>query len=201
MTVFTFNRWSVLTGGTLIIILLSIAFIRISATGQRYKATEAKIAFLGKSDVIWVAVADYIPFKGDFEVDESSLSRVSDVEFTGNADEFKSDDLQAQQAIQEFFRLNHCTQLLFKQRRAMILPYMKKVHLIGDLNFGKANQVLPMQLNYTLNADRTITVSGKQEIRLAEFDFIVPPQLRDKIADKMDLQLTFRLLPEEMFLD
>lgn len=201
ITVFTFNRWSVLVGGTLIIVLLSIAFIRITTTGQRYKVTEAKIAFLGKSDSAWLAGVDYIPFRGEFEVEETGLSRVSDIEFSGNVDEIKSDDLQLQFYIRELFRANYCTELLFKQRRAMILPYLKKVHLIGELNLGKAKQVLPIQLNYVFNADRTITVSGKQEIRLAEFDFLIPAHLKNKMADRMDLQLTFTLLPEELFLD
>ncbi|MCY1536864.1 hypothetical protein D9M68_723360 [compost metagenome] len=82
----------------------------------------------------------------------------------------------------------------FVQKRVMILPTMRMVHIIGELKLINSTQIVPIQLQYTQETDQQLHFKGKQIIRLSEFgikdNHIDAASRADEITINIEFTLT-----------
>lgn len=197
---FPINRIGFMTIVAVALAIFSVAFTQISSSEGTHEVVYSKIALSDEENSSWNVETSDFPFSGDFKFEGRELLSFSAFEFNIPLQSLTSDNKSVEQCIHEFFKQYNCHEISYRQSRVMILPIMKKVHIIGDLKLASTCQVLPIQLDYILNPDQSIQFSGTQEIDLSAFDMIIPEHLSQTIKKKMEMHIHFTLSPKRSFL-
>ena len=79
----------------------------------------------------------------------------------------------------------------------MILPIMKSIHLVGEIKIGNKTQQVPMHMQYLLNNDGSITVYGKQFVKLSEFGINVTNAKPADMAEEVTINIVLELVKEQ----
>lgn len=82
----------------------------------------------------------------------------------------------------------------FNLSHVMILPIMKKIHVVGLLNVAGISQRAFIDFNYVINSDQSITLTGNKVINLKEFEKDAEVQLaslNEKNENQLDLKMNF----------
>jgi hypothetical protein len=106
----------------------------------------------------------------------------------------KSDNHQLESTVRDIFLKNNCNQLIFKQQFIMVLPIMKQIHVIGEMDMLNGKHSLPLRASYELNADQTLRIKGKQTINLSQHGIKIPAYLVEMIDDEVELEFDFLLV-------
>lgn len=192
---FTISRASIISIIAIAVILFSISSIEEKKENVVYEVAESKIIISGSGNANkWKMEASSVNCSGDFEVSDHQLLTINDLGFTIPITMLKSDNHQLESTIAEIFRKNNCEQLNFRQTLSMILPIMKKIHVIGEINMLNGKYILPLQVNYELNTGQTLRIQGKQTISLSQCGIKIPAYLVGTIDDEVELEIDFLLV-------
>jgi len=194
------NRIGFLVVGALALLCLSIAFKKIIRTGSSHEVVSSTIGLSADNDT-WSMRADIPPVSGDFNFEGGELTRFQDFGFNVSAVQLVADDKVIEQSVQELLKQINGQDISFKQGRVMILPVMKKVHVIGVLSLGANKQVFPVQFDYKINPDRSINFSAHPDLFLSAFGIVIPDEKAALIPDKLELTIDFTLSPMRSFLN
>lgn len=196
---FAMSRIGLVSSFSLFVIILSISFINISDETVRYKSFNSSISIANESSIpIEKTETNVINCYASFTLDEGKFVDVSEFNFDVPLDQFDQANPEMESAMQTLFKANDVTQITFIQEKAMILPAMKMIHLIGVLSIADVERPIAFQFNYVINKDRSISIAGKQTINLTDFDIKIPIHLKDAVSNEISMKLNLKMVDEEL---
>lgn len=184
----------------LIACLLSMVFILLmsSATIKETEPTDhfiitPKIYITSKGNSTqWAVAADSIKFSGKFYTPHGDLQNIKDFSFDLPITHVLMAANKTHPSILEAIKASNCQNISFTQKKLMILPTMKMVHMIGEVNL-KRSQAVPLQLEYHLENDQQIHFKGKQIIALSEFGIKAEDVDAANRLDEITIHIEFTL--------
>lgn len=66
-------------------------------------------------------------------------------------------------------KVNESSDLDFKLTHVMVLPIMRKIHVVGMLNINGISKRTDIDFNFVVNQDQSITLTGDKAINLSDF--------------------------------
>ncbi|RYE58132.1 MAG: hypothetical protein EOP48_04240 [Sphingobacteriales bacterium] len=187
---FAISRASLLSIISVAVILFAISSIDRKKESLVFEVSESRISISGSGHSNkWKMEANSVNCLGEFEISDHQLLTITGFGFTLPINRLKSDDHQLESTVNDVFRKNSCDQLVFKQKISMVLPIMKKIHVIGELDMLNGKNTLPLEVSYELNADQTLRIKCKQTINLSQYGVKVPAHLVGIINDEVELEL------------
>lgn len=191
---FAIARTSIISIIAIGVVLFSVSSIERDKELMTYKTLESRVIFRNiEESVPWRMVASAVSCDGSFEIDDHELVNLSGLSFKIPISQFKSDHHQIEAIIKELFKLSNCEEIAFNQKYGMVLPVMKKIHVIGEVNILNGIHTVPMQVDYELNTDNTLRIRGKQSFSLRQFGVKVPAHLTGMINDEIEFEIDFLL--------
>lgn len=191
---FAISRTSMICLISIAVILFSISSIDKMEKNVVFEIVESKVSISGTGSLSkWKMEANEVNSHGNFETKNHELLTISELSFTLPVNQLKSDNHQVESLINEIFQKNNCSELIFKQQFSMILPIMKKIHVIGELNMLNGIHTLPLQVDYELSNEKMLRVKSKQTISLSEYGVKIPSYLVGIIDDQVELEIDFLL--------
>lgn len=189
------NRVSILSLISIAVILFSISSIDKTKKHVVFEVVESKVSISGTgSSDQWKMEANAITCEGNFEVSNQELLDISELSFILPINQLKSNNHQLESSINEALKQNNCNQIIFKQRFSMILPIMKKIHVIGELSMLNGKHSIPLQVSYELSNNETLKIKSKQTISLKQCGIKLPSHMEGMIDDEVELEIDFLLV-------
>jgi hypothetical protein len=111
---------------------------------------------------------------GSFMMNDNELSTIKDLRFNFSVNQLQASNEQAAADLNKALKDKNVNEVQFTQNHIMILPIMKMAHVIGELKIGDQVHTVPMQMSYTVNEDGSISLNGKQFIKLSAFGIFLP---------------------------
>lgn len=176
-------------------VLLGLTTSNVIAQNEIYQISHTSLTVkgYGKLDK-WHPNIKEIDLKGNFVVDGNALAQISDfnLSFLFAHSDTEKDHISS--AMKKVLLADGGNEIKLSQVNMMILPIMKIAHFTMDMNTYGGNQFSPLVLNYKVEADQTISVSGEQTIWLYQFG-IIPKNIKETHAnDKVVLKINFSLI-------
>ena len=132
--------------------------------------------------------------EGKFIVKSQLLDAISDLKIKLCVNDSLLKKSKIANSVKKVFLKNEIDQIYFTQMNLMILPVMKMAHFTMDVNMNGGRHYAPLVLNYKVEENQTISVTGKQTIWLYQFG-IVPKDIKECHAnDKIVLDINFSLI-------
>ena len=132
--------------------------------------------------------------EGKFIVKSQLLDTISDLKIKLCVNDSLLKKSKIANSVKKIFLKNEIDQIHFTQMNLMILPVMKMAHFTMDVNMKGGSHYAPLVLNYNVEKNQTINVTGKQTIWLYQFG-IVPKDIKECHAnDKIELDINFSLI-------
>lgn len=132
--------------------------------------------------------------EGKFIVKSQLLDAISDLKIKLCVNDSLLKKSKIANSVKKVFLKNEIDQIYFTQMNLMILPVMKMAHFTMDVNMNGGRHYAPLVLNYKVEENQTISVTGKQTIWLYQFG-IVPNDIKECHAnDKIELDINFSLI-------
>lgn len=192
---FALYRTSIISLICIAIILFSISSIERATKKVVLEIAESKVNITGTGSLgKWKMETNAIDCQGSFETKDDELLTISDLSFTLPVNSLKSNNHELETMLNEVFNKNNRRAIVFKQQSVMILPIMKKIHVIGELSLLNGAQSLPLQVNYELTNDQTLTITGKQMISLSQYGLKLPSHMAGTIDDEVEIEINFVLV-------
>ncbi len=192
---FAISRASILSIIAIAVILFAISSIEEKKERLVFDVEASKITISGSGNANkWKMEANSVSCSGEFEVSDHQLLTINGFGFTLPINMLKSDNHQLESSVKDIFRRSSCNQLIFTQKASMVLPIMKKIHVIGELDILNGKSTIPLQVSYELNTDQTLRITGKQTISLNEYGIKIPVHLVGLIDDQVELEIDFLLI-------
>ncbi len=196
---FAMSRIGLVSLFSLCVIIFTLSFINISDETVRYKTFNSSISITNASSAQIEKTEDnVINCHANFTLDEGKFIDVSDFSFDVPLNQFDDANQEVESAIQALFKANEVTQITFMQEKAMILPTMKMIHIIGVLNIADVERPIAFQFNYVINKDRSIAITGKQTINLTDFGIKIPNDLKGVVNNEISIKLNLNMVDEEL---
>lgn len=191
---FAISRASLISIISIGVILFSISSIDKGKKNVVFEVAGSKVSISGTGSASkWKMETNAVSSSGNFEAKGNELLTISALSFTVPVNQLKSDDQQLESIINEIFLENNFNELIFKQRFSMVLPIMKKIHVIGELSMLNGTRMLPLQVDYELTNDRVLRIKTKHSISLSEYGIKIPSHLTGVIDDQVVLEIDFVL--------
>jgi len=189
------SRAGIISVISMAIILLSLSFITTTRRKFVVDVAESKVSFSGTgASSQWKMEGNPIISEGNFEASDEELLTISGLSFTLPLNEFKSENPKLELAINEALKQNNYAPIVFKQKYSMILPIMKKVHMVGELSLLNGTYAMPLQISYDLNNNETLRIKSKQTISLSAYGIKLPTNLAGVVDDEIELEIDFLLI-------
>lgn len=143
--------------------LMAMSFVTTNESANSYKVASSKVYFEGiGKNIEWKLQAESTLFDAKFTTNGDQLEEITNMSFSIPIDQLHSTDPQIEESIKKLFKDSECTEVVFTQSKSMILPIMKMIHMVGELKAGSVKQIVPMQMQYTVNTDGSIDLIAKQ---------------------------------------
>lgn len=175
-------------------VLLCLTSGNLIAQNEMYQISNTTLTIkgYGKLDK-WQPSLKDIDLKGNFLVNKNALTEISDFNLSFLfAHAVEKENISS--AMKKVLLADGGNEIKLSQVNMMILPIMKIAHFTMDMNTYGGNQFSPLLLNYKVEEDQTISVSGEQTIWLYQFG-IIPKNIKETHAnDKVVLKINFSLI-------
>ncbi len=192
---FAISRAGIISIISIGVILFSISTIESAKKTAPFEVQQSTITLSGvNNEDKWMLQCNNVISTGDFEFTSEELLDISNLSFVLPIKQLKSTNHQQESILHEIFLQNNCNQLAFKQGHVMILPILKRAHVIGIFSMVNGSHNIPLQLHYELNSDRSLRIWGKQAIKLSEFGVKIPVNESVRIEDEVELGINFVLV-------
>ena len=191
---FAICRASIISIIAIAIILFSISSIDKAKRNVVFEVVESKVSISGtENSKRWKIEAKSITCFGRFEAKDQELLTIFGLSFTLPINNLRSDNHQLESTVHEIFRKNNFNELVFKQQFSMILPIMKKIHVIGQLSILNGTYTIPLDVDYELSNDQILRIKGKKIISLRQNGIKLPDYIVGIIDDEIELEIDFLL--------
>jgi len=82
----------------------------------------------------------------------------------------------------------------FKLTHVMVLPIMKKIHIVGFLNVAGVSTRTDFDFSFIVNADQTITMNGDKFIKLSDYRNETTTSMVSYLSNNDELKLSMNLI-------
>lgn len=155
----TFKLFNALLSGFAVVLTLSSIAVANVSPGQ-FQIQELKHRSVLIEMINNVPKTHSSIFKGGFEMKDGVLEEILELEFeiplTEELKRLLPDSVSGSQKLK------------FHQTRAMVLPTMGMVHLIGTLEVGELRTTTSLHLGYSVNEDESLSLKGVKSLKIAE---------------------------------
>ena len=197
---FSLMRMGVLTFFALGGLIFAIAFIDSSKETIQYQNYDSRIGITNSSfGSIDNTESNYVNCEANIVFDQDQLIDISSFQFNVPIHQFRSNNQQFEATIQQLLNTNHSTQITFTQQKIMVLPIMKMIHLIGELNIANVNRRIGFRLSYSLNQDKSIYIKGKEVINLSDFGLNLPNRINGA-KNEVTIDLDFKMIDKRVLM-
>lgn len=156
---------------------------------------ESSVYLSGSSDAKeWKMKVNGFTCQARFVVENQELQEVVDLNFKLPVDLEKTENSELEAAVLEVFAFNNCNEISFDQRNQMVLPIMKMIHLVGNLNIANRSIPISLPMSYVVNNDQSISLKGSKSIKLNEYGLNVPTHLLSVVNVNHEVTIDFNLL-------
>jgi polyisoprenoid-binding protein YceI len=160
---------------------------------------DVSIKVLGSSNVHdWVMTSVVMESLGDFKFDASNqLRSLSAFGFSLDAKSLKSEHESMDNRTYKTINADKYPKIVYKLSSAAISEIQKNKFLIkttGNLTISGTTQTIMMDVTAVVNADKTITCTGSQKIKLTDFKIDPPSFLLGAMKVANDLTIQFNLV-------
>lgn len=172
-------------------------FFGLSAFSQEeiYLVQNSSISVVGSGKLKdWKPTLANVDLEGKFICSNQILGAISDLKIRLCVNDSLLKRSKIANSIKKVLIKNEIDQINFTQMNLMILPVMRMAHFTMDVNMNGGRHYAPLVLNYKVEENQTISVTGKQTIWLYQFG-IVPKDIKECHAnDKIVLDINFSLI-------
>lgn len=192
---FVISRASIISIVSVGGILLLISSIHQSNENVVFQVVASKVSISGTGNLgQWKMETNAISSGGDFEINNHQLLSISNLSFAVPIEQLKSVNHQLESFVYNVFNQSNAHQITFKQQYGMVLPVMKKIHVIGELNILNGTHSFPMQVSYELTNNEILNIYGKQAISLSQYGIKLPSHIAGIIDDEIEIEINFALV-------
>ncbi|MGF1926166.1 MAG: YceI family protein, partial [Bacteroidia bacterium] len=171
-------------------LLFAVAFAT-SGHDLTYKSVESKVSLssINMSNEAKLEAANFA-CETSVVLDGDQVSDISGFSFNIPITQFKHADPLIEDAIRQLLASGGAKYISFKQHHVMVLPTMKMIHLIGELNIAKVSRPVAFQLEFDFNKNKELVLKGKQAIQLSDFGIVIPEDLQVHFKDDFNIDLS-----------
>lgn len=174
--------------------LLSMSFTSKTPLTNTYQIVSSKIFIAGNGKINnWMLQVDSSKCEGNFITDGGELEDIGGLRFAFPVQQISSTNPYVAETLKSCFTGKDCNEITFTQKSLMILPIMKTVHMIGEIKIGKGAHNVPMQMQYIINQDQSITLYAKQFVKLSEFGISLPNIKPGDIEEEVTINIALNL--------
>jgi hypothetical protein len=180
---------------------LSFTPVVIDPLDEIYYITKSKISFLGKTEKKdWQVETTAVDCSGMFTTKEGELESISGFCFKVPINQVIKAISQADSARCRALQKSNLTEITFVQRRIMILPIMKMVHIIYDVKALGYTSTIPIQLQvaYIQGTNGQILLKGKQVVLLSELGIRLEQVDGDAKIDEVTIEIDFTVAKKQI---
>ncbi|MGF1923040.1 MAG: YceI family protein [Bacteroidia bacterium] len=181
----------------LVVILASLmvmSFINTDSTSNYYQIISSRVFIEGSGKINdWKLPIDTFNCKGNFIAKSGVLEDITDLQFTFPISKINTTSAQNAEELKTSFSNKNCSEISFSQKSLMILPIMKVVHLVGELKIGTDVHAVPMQMQYNVNADGSISLNAKQYLKLSEFGIKLANVKAGDVEEEVTINIALNL--------
>lgn len=177
----------------LIVIFASFAFIRISNKTIPY--ISGKNSLIGVSGFTnlnsWRMETKSINFDANFVISNGNLKSINSLKFTTPVKSLISTHPNMDTVVYNMLDKSGKGVIKFSQTKAMVLPRMKMVNIIGNLSIGGVTKIIDLQLSYDVKNEKEIYFKGLKKLDLHDFGITRsnPILKRVKFDDQVMIQI------------
>lgn len=173
--------------------LMMMSFV--SATSEsNYTVVSSNvfIAGAGKANN-WKLQVENTECGGKFVVNADGLQDISGLNFNFSVDQLSSTNQQNAESLKASLKDKNCGEITFSQKNIMILPIMRMVHIIGEFKIGDDVHAVPMQMQYEINNDGSISLNAKQFVKLSAFGIKLPNVKAGDLEEEVTINISLKL--------
>jgi hypothetical protein len=130
---------------------------------------------------------------GNFIMNDSELSDIKGLSFNFSANQLEAANEKAAANLDASLKNKNVEEITFTQKHIMILPLMKMAHVLGELKIGDQIHTVPMQMSYVVNEDGSISLNGKQYIKLSAFGITLPNTKAGDREEEVTINIAIKL--------
>ncbi|RZK42471.1 MAG: hypothetical protein EOO90_07630 [Pedobacter sp.] len=172
-----------------------LSFKKKKPVVNSYHIQSSKIFITGGSKANdWTLNIDTFACEGYFKANIDELEEIKGLHFRMPVSELRSSNVEAEKTIKSLLKNKNCEEISFTQKRRMILPIMKMVHVIGDFKMGNGIHSAPMQIQYTIDSEKSMTLVAKQFIKLSEFGIMLPNTKPGDDEEEITINISLKLV-------
>lgn len=194
--IFAISRMGIICLFAVLIVGSYVAFTDVfKEETYRSDINESSVYLSGHTDAQeWKMKVNSFTSQASFIVENQELQEVVDLHFKLPTDLVKTENSQLEAAILEVLSFNNCNEISFDQRNQMVLPLMKMIHLVGNLNIANRSIPVSLPVGYVINSDQSISLKGTKSIKFNEYGINVPSHLLDAVSADHEILIDFNLV-------
>jgi polyisoprenoid-binding protein YceI len=192
-TINTRNNWTLLRSAICILFVMGFSLSTIAQTAYKAQPT-SKIKVNGSSNIHdWDMTASVFTIDATFKIADNQLADVTALSFTLPVKNLKSSkDLLNDRAYKALKASQH-TRMTYVLTSADVVPAQKLIKANGKLTIAGVTKDVPLQVNYVVNADGSITCKGVKKIKMSDFGVEVPSFMMGAMKTSDDLEIELAL--------
>lgn len=199
VSTFVFFRTAIITVFGLGGLIFAVAFIGNRSQTFRYKGSDHTVAIIAPQ-----AEENEAKFEAneglssaDFDFDEDGLVEINNFQLHIALDALSHPDSTINREFHTLLGKHQAHEIIFKQSRAMVLPKMQMIHLVGELTIGKLSRNMVFQLAYHINPQDEIQLGGKQSFKLSDFGLVSNNEILSPYKDRLEFTIDMYMDREE----
>lgn len=179
--------------------IFSIAFISTTKETNLFKSFDSRISMFHPDISSDIRIeASTFNCDANLTLEDNKLVDISEFQFSIPISQLKSNDPDFQLVIQQLFSSHNANTVTFNQEKVMVLPTMRVIHMIGNLNIGNITRPVSFQLPYVFTKEHVVHITGKQTIFLSDFGIIVPSDLQDMVKNELVLNVDLKMVSDKL---
>lgn len=174
--------------------LMAMSFVNPKTEVNTYQIVSSKI-FIASNDKSsdWKLTVNTSKFEGNFIIDGEQLEDIKDFRFSFPLTNSKTENQEATKNLKTSVEHINCGEITFSQKKIMILPIMKSIHIVGEIKIGNHTYTVPMQMQYSTNEDGSMVVYGKQFIKQSDLGISAPIVKPEEFEEELTINITLKL--------
>lgn len=192
---FAISRMGIICLFAVAVIGSYVAFTDVFRDTYHSDFNESKVYLSGISNAKeWKMKVNGFSSQANFVVENQELQEVVGLNFKLPIDLEKTEHSELEAAVLEVLVFNNCNEISFDQRNQMVLPIMKMIHLVGNLNIANRSIPVSLPMSYIVNSDQSISLKGTKSIKLNEYGINIPSHLLDVLKTNHEVVIDFNLV-------
>jgi hypothetical protein len=182
--------------------ILLFCFVNLSGQGKHTLSnSKSTMSLSGTSSLHdWIMHSKGFTSETVFTFDSGKgkeLSGIQSLEFSLPAENLKSDKKGLDKNAHKALKTSQHKNIIYKMKSSKVSHFKGETFLVsaaGNLTIAGVTKLVTLKVNCTVNADKSITCSGTQKLKLTDFDITPPSFMLGAMKTGNDVVLDFSLI-------